>query len=140
MSGWGQQIDDLAANTAQLLATGVVQAHQLVDPHAAMAARDAVVTELRALVGAVADVAKAGEVCGLAMFDVTHRPAQALHQALSELPRVVEFGVGRELNYLHDKALPEYEQAWQAAHRASIGLEAYVDALSQCRISRLGMC
>lgn len=131
MSGWGQQIDDLAANTAQLLATGVVQAHQLVDPHAAMAARDAVVTELRALVGAVADVAKAGEVRDVAMFDVTHRPAQALHQALSELPRVVEFGAGRELDHLHDKALPDYEQAWQAAHRASIGLEAYVDALSR---------
>jgi len=129
--GWGQQIDDLAAATAQLLATGVVQAPQLVDAHTAMAARDAVVTELRALVGAVAHVAQVGEAREVAMFDITHRPAQALHQALSELPRLVEFGAGREISPIRDKTLPEYEQAWRAAHRASVGLEAYVDALGR---------
>jgi len=65
---WGQQIDDLAAATAQLLAIGVVQAPQLEDAHTAMAARDAVVTELRALVGAVAQVAQVGEAREVAMF------------------------------------------------------------------------
>jgi len=128
---WGQQIDDLAAATAQLLAIGVVQAPQLEDAHTAMAARDAVVTELRALVGAVAQVAQVGEAREVAMFDITHRPAQALHQALSELPRLVEFGAGREISPIQDKTLPAYEQAWRAAHRASVGLEAYVDALGQ---------
>lgn len=131
MSGWGQPIDDLAAATAQLLATGVVQAPQLEDAHAAMAARDAVVTELRALVGAVAHVAQVGEAREVAMFDITHRPAQALHQALSQLPRLVEFGAGGEISPIHDKTLPVYEQAWRAAHRASVGLEACVDALGQ---------
>ncbi len=122
MRGWGQQIDDLAAATAQLLATGLVQAPQLEDAHTTMAARDAVVTELRALVGAVAHVAQVGEGREVAMFDITHRPA-ALHQALWELPRLVEFGAGREISPIQDKTLPEYEQAWRAAHRASVGLE-----------------
>lgn len=131
MRGWGQQIDDLAAATAQLLATGVVQAPQLEDAPTAMAARDAVVTELRALVGAVANVAQVGEAREVAMFDIIHRPAQALHQALSQLPRLVEFGAGGEISPIHDKALPVYEQAWRAAHRASVGLEAHVDALGQ---------
>lgn len=131
MRGWGQQIDDLAAATAQLLATGVVQAPQLEDAHTAMAARDAVVTELRTLVGAVAHVAQLGEVREVAMFNVTHRSAQALHQALSELPRLVEFGAGREISHTQDQTLSGYEQAWRAAHRASVGMEAYVDTLGQ---------
>ena len=131
MRGWGQQIDELAAATAQLLATGVVQAPQLEDAHTAMAARDAVVTELRTLVGAVAHVAQLGEVRGVAAINVTHRPAQALHQALSELPRLVEFGAGRKISQIQHEPLLGYEQAWRAAHRASVGMEAYVDALGQ---------
>jgi hypothetical protein len=43
-------------------------------------------------VGAVSDVSRVGEVRELMVFDLVHRPGQALHQALSELPRAAPFG------------------------------------------------
>ena len=131
MSGWGQNLDDLADATARLLAHGLVHAGPLVDPHAAMAARDAVVSELRSLIGAVADVPPHAVVRDLTVFDVVQRPAQALHQALSELPRAVEFGAGGQLGDPGDRTVPEYERLWQAARRATVGLEGHVGPVSQ---------
>lgn len=89
MTGWAQHIDDLAAAAAALLVEGPARPQALVDPRAALAARDAVLVELRALVGAVSDVPQIGEVRELTVFDIVHRSGQALHQALSELPRAV---------------------------------------------------
>ncbi len=130
MSGWAQHIDDLAAAAAALLVEGSARPHPLVDPRAALAARDAVLIELRALVGAVSDVPRIGEVRELTVFDIVHRSGQALHQALSELPRAVPFGAV-EPGASDDGKLPAYEQFWRHAAHATIGLEGYVDALNR---------
>ena len=130
MSRWAQHIDDLAAATVELLVNGSEPARPLMDPTAALVARDAVLVELRALVGAVSNVAKVEMVRELTMFDLVHRPGQALHQAMSELPRAAPFGAV-QLDGAVDKTLPGYEQAWQRAGHATIGLEGYVDALGR---------
>jgi len=131
VSGWGGHLDDLADATAQLLANGSVHVEPLVNAQAALAARDAVVTELRTLIGAVISAPPTVEVGELTMSDITHRPALALHRALSELPRAVEFATGPAVGELVDAALPDYERAWQAARRATVGLEGYVNRLGR---------
>lgn len=100
------------------------------DPQAALAARDAVLIELRALVGAVSDAPHVGEVRELTVFDIVNRSGQALHQALSELPRAGRFGT-LDPSASDDRKLPAYEQFWQRAAHATIGLEGYVDALNR---------
>jgi hypothetical protein len=130
VSGWARHIDDLAAATAALLVEGPARAQPLVDPSAALAARDAVLIELRALVGAVSDVPQIGEVRELTVFDIVHRSGQALHQALSELPRAVRFGT-LDPSANEVGKLPAYEQFWRRAAHATIGLEGYVDALNR---------
>lgn len=130
MNTWARHLDDLAAATAHLLIDGAVQPQPLVNPNAAMAARDAVVVELRQLIGSVGDAPRFATVRELTLHDVVHRPAQALHQTLSELPRAVPFGSG-ELGAADDGKLTAYERAWQQAARATIGLEAYVDVLRE---------
>jgi hypothetical protein len=130
VSGWGRDIDDLAAATAELVMSGWSPTQPLVDPHAALGARDAVLVELRGLVGAVADAPRFMPVRELTVYDVVHRPAQALHQALSELPRAMPFG-SVELGSVEDKTLPDYERAWQRAARAATGLEGYVDGVGR---------
>jgi len=130
VSRWARHIDDLAAATAELLVNGPEPARPLVDPTAALVARDAVLGELRALVGAVSDVASVEMVRELTMSDLAHRPGQALHQALSELPRAAPFGAVQIAGVV-DKTLPGYEQAWQRAAHATIGLEGFVDALGR---------
>ena len=131
MNGWGQHLDNLADVTARLLAHGLVRTDPLVDPQAAMAARDAVVGQLRALVGLVADISSSGQVRDLTLHDITRRPAQALHQALSELPRAVEFGAGGQLSDPAERTATEYERLWQSARRATVGLEGYTQQLAQ---------
>jgi hypothetical protein len=130
VSGWGRNIDDLAAATAELLMSGWSPTQPLVDPHAALAARDAVLVELRGLVAAVADAPRFTPVRELTVYDVVHRPAQALHQTLSELPRAMSFG-DVELGSVEDKTLPGYERAWQRAARAATGLEGYIDGVGR---------
>jgi hypothetical protein len=130
VSGWGRSLDDLAAAVTELLVDGVVPTSALSDPHAALAARDTVLVELRELVGAIADEPQFAEVRPLTLHDALHRPAQALHQALSELPRAHDFG-DVELAAVDDKTLPSYEQAWQRAARASLSLEGYLDGLGR---------
>lgn len=130
MSGWGRSLDDLTAAVTELLIEGVVRPSALSDPHAALAARDTVLVELRELVGAIADGPQFAEVRPLTLHDAVHRPAQALHQALSELPRASGFG-DVELAAVDDKTLPGYEKAWRRAARASLSLEGYLDGLSR---------
>ncbi len=102
----------------------------MVDLRAALAARDAVLLELRALVGAVSDVPPRGKVQKLTAFDVVHRSGRALPQALSELPRAVRLG-SVELGASDDRKLPAYEQFWRRPAHATIGLEGYLDALNR---------
>jgi hypothetical protein len=130
VSGWAQHIDDLASSAAALLVEGPARPQPLVDARAALAARDAVLLELRALVGAVSDVPQIGEVRELTVFDIVHRSGQALHQALSELPRAMRFGSVEQVAG-DDRKLPAYEQFWRRAAHATIGLEGYVDALKR---------
>jgi hypothetical protein len=130
VSGWGRHLDDLAGAITELLVDEVVRTTALADPDAALAARDAVLVELRELVGAVADVPQFATVLPLTLHDAVHRPAQALHQALSELPRAVSFGKV-QLSAVDDKTLSDYEQAWQRAARASLSLEGYLDGLGR---------
>lgn len=130
MSGWARSLDDLAAAVTELLVDGVVPDSPLADPRAAMAARDTVLVELRELVGAVADAPQFAEVRPLTLHDAVHLPAQALHQALSQLPRASTFG-DVELAAVDDTTLPGYEQAWQRAARASLSLEGYLDGLGR---------
>ncbi|MBC7374028.1 MAG: hypothetical protein H7323_08575 [Frankiales bacterium] len=130
MTGWGQQIDDLAGAVADLLTDASVRTSPLTDPAAALACRDTVVIGLRQLVGAVADMPPVAQARPLQLFDVTNRPAQALQQALAELPRASEFGATNASSYL-EKGLPPYEQLWRDAARAALGLEGYVQAHGQ---------
>jgi len=64
------------------------------------------------------------------LFDVTYRPAQALQQALSQLPRAGEFGSGSVDTYF-EWGLPPYEQRWRDAARAAVGLEIFVEPLRE---------
>lgn len=128
MSGWGRHLDELAGAVTQLLHDGAAHPAALVHPLSALAARDAVVVQLRELVGAVADVPTVVAVRELTLYDAVHRPSQSLHQALSELPRAISFGEV-ELPALPDGTLTDFERVWQQAARATVALEAYVDAL-----------
>lgn len=128
VTGWGQNIDDLAGAVADLLTATSVRTSPLTDAAAALACRDAVVVQLRQLVGSVADMPPVAQARRLELFDVTNRPAQALQQALVELPRASEFGAGNASTYL-EKGLAPYEQRWRDAARAAVGLEGYVAAL-----------
>lgn len=58
--GWTQSFDDLAAATAALLQAGAVRTEPLVDPAATLACRDAVVGQLRELVGSVSEIPSRG--------------------------------------------------------------------------------
>lgn len=130
MTGWGQHIDDLAAAVADLLTDTSVRISPLTDASGTFACRDAVVVQLRQLVGSLADTPPVAQVRLLQLFDVTHRPAQALHQALAELPRAGRFGAA-DLNTYLEKGLPPFEQRWRDAARAALGLESYVDVLGR---------
>jgi hypothetical protein len=130
VSGWGQYLDDLADAVAELLHEGAVRPGGLSDPQAALAARDAVLIELRELIGAVAQVPQFAAVRELTVHDAVHRPAQSLHQALSGLPRAVGFG-DVELQMAAASAERGYEPAWQRAARATIGLESYLGAVGK---------
>jgi hypothetical protein len=87
-----------------------------------------VVVQLRQLVGSLADMPPVAEVRPLQLFDVIHRPAQALQQALAQLPRAGEFGQV-DVNSYFVTGLPPYEQRWREAGRAALSLEIYVEPL-----------
>ncbi len=128
VTGWGQSVDDLAGAVAVLLTDTSVRTSALTDTAGALACRDAVVVQLRQLVGSVADMPPVAQARPLQMFDVTDRPAQALAQALAELPRASLFGATDASTYL-ETGLPRYEQCWRDAARAALGLEIFVEAL-----------
>lgn len=130
VTGWHQHIDDLAGAVAALLTDCSVRTSPLTDAAATLACRDALVVGLRQLVGSVADMPPVAKARPLLMFDVTNRPAQALQQALAELPRASEFGAADASLYL-EKGLPTYEQRWRDAARTALGLEGYVDVLGR---------
>jgi hypothetical protein len=128
VSAWGRHLDDLAGAVTQLLHDGAAHPAALINPMSTLAARDAVVVQLRELVGAVADVPTVAAVRELTLHDAVHRPSQSLHQALSELPRAISFGEV-ELPAGPDERLTDFERTWQQAARSTLALEAYVDAL-----------
>ena len=130
MTGWGQHLDDLAAATAGLLQADVVRTVPLTDTRGTLASRDALVAQLRELVGAVTDVPKVAVARPMTVFDITQRPGQALHQALSELPRSTDFG-NTETDFYFTKNLPPYEQLWRDVARACVGLEGFVDGVAK---------
>jgi len=130
VTGWRQNIDDLAGAVADLLTDTSVRTIPLTDAAGTLACRDAVVIQLRQLAGAVADMPPVAQARPLQMFDVTNRPAQALQQALAELPRARHFGAAN-VNTYFEKGLPRYEQRWRDAARATVGLEIFVEALSR---------
>jgi hypothetical protein len=105
-----------------------VRISPLTDTAAVLACRDALVVQLRQLVGSLADMPPVSQVRPLQLFDVTNRPAQALQQALAQLPRAGEFGQVDVRSYF-DKGLPTYEQRWRDVGRAALGLEIYVEPL-----------
>lgn len=124
MTGWSQHLDDLAGATAALLQAGPVRTEPLVDLPGTLACRDAVVGQLRELVGSVSEAPRVAPVHELTVLDVVQRPGQALHQALSGLPRSVPFGTAERAGR-SDKGLPAYEQHWRRAALATVGLEGY---------------
>lgn len=130
MTGWARSLDELAAATAALLHSEPDPSEALVDPHAAMACRDAVVAQVRELVGSVSDVPRFTVAGELTVFDLVQRPGQALHQALAGLPRAVPFGTRQHTATLNNK-LPLFERHWHRAARAAIALEGYVSAVAQ---------
>lgn len=130
MTGWARSLDELAAATAALLQAEPDPAEALVDVHAAMACRDAVVAQVRELVGSVSDVPRFTVAGELTVFDLVQRPGQALHQALAGLPRAVPFGT-RQHTAAPDNKLPLFERHWHRAARAATALEGYVGAVAQ---------
>jgi hypothetical protein len=130
VTGWGQHLDDLAAATAALLSADPIRTRPMQDIQTALACRDAVVSSLRTLVGAVSHAPPIAAVTELTLAEVTQQPAPVLHTALSALPRTVPFGTDLQVTNL-DPALPIDERHWRAAARATIGLERYVDALGR---------
>lgn len=131
MTGWGHHMDELAAATASLLQANTVRTSPLSDTRGALASRDAVVAELRALVGSVSGVPRFTATEPLSVDYVVHRPGQALHQALAGLPRSAG-GFGDETpRFYLERNLPPYEQFWRDAARACVGLEGYVDAVGR---------
>jgi len=130
VTGWGQDVDDLAGAVAGLLTDTSVRTSPLTDAAATLGCRDAVVVGLRQLAGAVADMPPVARARPLQMFDVTNRPAQALQQALAELPRASQFGAASVDTYF-EKGLPPYEQRWRDAARTAVGLEIFVEALGR---------
>ncbi len=125
MTGWAQNLDDLAAAAAALLQAGAVRTEPLGDPAATLACRDAVVGQLRELVGSVSETPRFAPIGELTVVDLVQRPGQALHQALSGLPRAVPFGTA-ERDWKIDPSLPAYEQQWRRAAHATVGLERYL--------------
>ncbi len=95
-----------------------------------LACRDAVVIGLRQLVGSLADMPPVAQARPLQLFDIRNRPAQALQQALSQLPWAGEFGFGSVDTYF-EWGLPPYEQRWRDAARAAVGLEIFVEPLRE---------
>ncbi len=95
-----------------------------------LAARDTVLVQLRQLVGAVCEAPRFCEVKPLLLTDIVDRPAKALHQALSALPRAVGFGASQMPDAV-DLTLPAYEQHWQRAALAALTLEKYVDPVGR---------
>lgn len=132
VTGWGQNIDDLAGAVADLLTDTSIRTSPLIDVAAALSCRDAVVVQLRQLVGSVADMPPVAQARPLQMFDVTNRPAQALQQALAELPRASQFGSGNIDTYF-EKGLPHYEQRWRDAARAAAELAPSLSTLLSVR-------
>ncbi len=130
VTGWALHIDDLAGALADLLTDTSVRTSPLADATATLACRDKVVVQLRQMVGSVAGVPPVAVARPLQLFDVTHRPAQALQQSLAELPRASQFGAANVDVYL-GKGLPPYEQRWREAARTAHGLEKYVDILGR---------
>jgi hypothetical protein len=126
---WGRHFDDLAAATSALLVDGP-DAGQVTEPVTALAASDTVLVQLRQLVGAVCEAPRFWEVKPLLLTDIVDRPAKALHQALSALPRAVDFGAS-EMPDAVDLTLPAYEQHWQRAALAALALEKYVDPVGR---------
>jgi hypothetical protein len=118
VNAWGRHLDDLAGAVTRLLHDGAAQPAALVNPMSTLAARDAVVVQLRELVGAVADVPTVVAVRELTLHDAVHRPSHSLHQALSELPRAISFGEV-ELPAEPDEALTDFERIWQQVARVS---------------------
>jgi hypothetical protein len=128
VTGWHQNIDDLAAAVADLLTDSSVGTSPLTDTAAVLACRDALVVQVRQLVGSLADMPPVSEVRPLRLLDVINRPAQALQQALAQLPRAGEFGQV-DVNSYFVTGLPPYEQRWREAGRAALSLEIYVEPL-----------
>lgn len=129
VTGWGQHIGDLAGAVADLLTDTSVQTSPLTDTTATLACRVVVLIQLRQLVGALADMPPVAKVRPLQLFDITYRPAQALH-ALAELPRAGHFGAG-DLKTDVEQGVPPYEQHWRDAARAALAWEGCIDALGK---------
>jgi hypothetical protein len=130
VSGWGQHLDDLAAAVSVLLTDQPVRTAPMIDAAGALVCRDAVVGQLRALVGSLTGTPVVIQARALNVADVTGRPGRSLHQALSGLPRVSPFGAADSWTFLA-KGLPAYEQVWREAARATLGLEVFVGVLGQ---------
>jgi hypothetical protein len=130
VTGWGQHLDYLAAASAALLSADRLRTRPMQDIQTALGCRDAVVSSLRDLVGAVSHAPPIAVGTELTLAEVTQQPGPGLHHALSALPRAVPFGTDLRLATL-DPALPVDERHWRAAARATISLERYVDALGR---------
>lgn len=131
MTGWGHYMDDLAAAAASLLQANTVRTSPMTDTRGTLASRDAVVSELRALVGSVSGIPRFTQTHALTAHDIVHRPGQALHQALAGLPRAAGGFTDENPKFYLEKNLPPYEQFWRDAARACVGLEGFVDAIGR---------
>jgi hypothetical protein len=125
VSGWGQHLDDLASATAALLSADPIRTRPMQDIAMALGCRDAVVSSLRDLVGAVSHAPRIAAVAELTLADVTQQPAPALHKALSALPRAVPFGTHLQVDHLDPSTrgtgarLPAPRSAWSVTSTLS---------------------
>lgn len=131
MSGWGRDLEDLTRAVAELLAVGPMVRGPLVDVPAALAARDAVVGEVRALVGMVQGAGAVPAVGEVTVRDVVERPAWALSGALAMLDRAGLADGGPAPTDVPAGGLGVYEQLWQRAGRASVWLERSLETVDR---------
>lgn len=80
--------------------------------------------------GSVSEAPRFAPVTGLTALDIVQRPGQALHHALSGLPRAVPFGTTEQAGKIA-ASLPACEQHWRRAAHATVGLERYLAAAGQ---------
>jgi hypothetical protein len=129
VSRWGKDIDDLARAVAQLLVVAPAQPTPLADPDTAAAARNAVLAEVRTLIGAVTH-SRHRPSAVITAGELATQPVAALVAALHQLQPAPGASDSAGVVVPASSATP-VERLWHDAARSCICLQSYTDALDR---------